>query len=32
ADKAVKEMRTEIEQLKQTNLDLASRLAKLEAK
>jgi aminopeptidase N len=32
ADIAVKEMRTEIEQLKQTNLDLASRLAKLEAK
>jgi aminopeptidase N len=32
ADKVVKEMRTEIDQLKQTNLDLASRLAKLEAK
>jgi len=31
ADKAVKEMRTDIEQLKQANLDLASRLAKLEA-
>jgi aminopeptidase N len=32
ADKVVKEMRTEIDQLKQANLDLASRLAKLEAK
>ena len=32
ADKAVKELRTEIDRLKQANLDLTSRLAKLEAK
>lgn len=31
-DKAVKEMRTELDQLKQSNQDLLSRLAKLEAK
>ena len=32
ADKAVKELRQEVDRLKQTNQDLASRLAKLEAK
>ena len=32
ADKAVKELRQEIDKLKQTNQDLTSRLAKLEAK
>ena len=32
SDKAVKELRTEVDRLKQTNQDLASRLAKLEAK
>ncbi len=32
ADKAVKELRQEIDQLKQANLELTSRLAKLEAK
>ena len=32
ADKAVKELRQEIEQLKQANQELTSRLAKLEAK
>ncbi|MEL6495232.1 MAG: M1 family metallopeptidase [Cyanobacteria bacterium J06623_7] len=31
ADKAVKELRQEVDRLKQTNQDLASRLAKLEA-
>ena len=32
ADKAVKELRQEVDRLKQTNQDMASRLAKLEAK
>ena len=32
ADKAVKELRQEVDKLKQTNQDLLSRLAKLEAK
>ena len=32
ADKAVKELRTEVDRLKQANQDLTSRLAKLEAK
>lgn len=32
ADQAVKELRQEVDRLKQTNQDLASRLAKLEAK
>jgi aminopeptidase N len=32
ADKAVKELQTELEQLKQANQDLTSRLTKLEAK
>lgn len=32
ADKAVKELRQEVDRLKQTNQDLTSRLAKLEAK
>jgi len=32
SDKAVKELRQEVDRLKQTNQDLASRLAKLEAK
>ena len=32
ADKAVKELRQEIDRLKQANIDLTSRLAKLEAK
>ena len=31
ADKAVQELRQEIDRLKQTNQDLTSRLAKLEA-